>query len=489
MNGHDLFVCLFCQAVLVSALAIFETIRRPRVGLGVVAALGLVAVGLATYYGSRTLDEGNFLEQLLQEWRSRQSRTLLASALGFCAAIPWGVAFRQWRAKPVVEGTASAKAHWMRELLLAVGLVGSTATIGVFGWNELYRDWVGLRANLPGFNVEEVASFQYDPIRVSIGEDDRIFVCADRADNGFDLGLIYEIDPDATDGGGLRLVAEAPYLFRPYGLTTRDGSLYVSRSGHQARLDHGKVHYEPAGAVTRLQDLDGDGDFEYAHDILSGLPGSTGPDPQHQNNGLLFGPDGSLYITQGNPADRTPPLMPWEGKILRIPPDGGEPEVFARGFRNPFSLVNGPDGALFGIDNDVNANPGDEFNHILPGEHYGHPFAIPDGRTRQEGFRDPVWLGPRESHLCGLAYSESPALPEPLRGSVLIGDVGQSCVHWLKLEREGDSYRVADQGIFAHVRTPVDVAIRSNGDIYVLSRFARKLYRFRPQVPSTSPTR
>ncbi len=484
MNAYDLFVLLLCQSIAISVAALFVASRRPRFGLLVVALLATGSVVLATYYGARALDEANFLEQLLHDWRSRRSRTLLASLLGFSAATPWLVALLAWpRPKPASEDAPRPAADWPRDLVLACGLLGTTATLTVFGWNEMYRDWVGLRPAIPGFTVEVVAAFNFDPIRLAISDDDRVFVSADRSDNGFDIGMIYEIEPDALEGGLVRLVAEAPFLYRPYGLTAHDGSLYVSRSGHKVRLVRGKVEYEPTGAVTQFKDLDGDGYFEYAHDVLTGLPGSTGPDPQHQNNAVLFGPDGSLYATQGNPADRTPPAMPWEGKILRLPPGGSEPEIFARGFRNPFSLAFGPDGALFGIDNDVNANPGDELNHLLPGEHYGHPFVIADGQSPQEGFRDPVWIGPRESHLCGLAYSESPALPEPIRGSFLIGDVHQSRVFWLKLERHGDTYRAADHGVFATIRTPVDVAIRSSGEVLVLSRFARKLYRFRPQVP------
>jgi glucose/arabinose dehydrogenase len=39
------------------------------------------------------------------------------------------------------------------------------------------------------------------------------------------------------------------------------------------------------------------------------------------------------------------------GSVLRVRPEGGEPELIAWGFRNPFGLAFGPDGALFVTDN------------------------------------------------------------------------------------------------------------------------------------------
>ena len=95
--------------------------------------------------------------------------------------------------------------------------------------------------------------------------------------------------------------------------------------------------------MTQLRDIDGDGYFEFAHDIVTGLPGSRGPETMHQNNGIAFAEDGSLFIACASSGDRTLDEHPWGGTVLRVSPDFATTEVFARGFRNPFGIAFGPD--------------------------------------------------------------------------------------------------------------------------------------------------
>ena len=223
-----------------------------------------------------------------------------------------------------------------------------------------------------GFTIEKVADFDDEPLRVIAGDDGDIFVCYDYfKKHGAWGGLVLRFHEDAESGvlDG-RTVVESPILARCYGLAVRDGDLYVSRSGFYPKTLMGQVSYEATGAVTQLKDLDGDGYFEYAHDVITGLPGVRAPDTMQQNNGMVFGPDGSLFVTNAGAADRTLDEHPWGGAILRYEADFSGPEVFARGFRNPWSIAFGPDDELFVTDSDVDKNPGDEINHMVAGAHY-----------------------------------------------------------------------------------------------------------------------
>ena len=46
--------------------------------------------------------------------------------------------------------------------------------------------------------------------------------------------------------------------------------------------------------------------------------------------------------------------------------------------------VRSSDGALFGVDNATNCDSAEEFNRLLPGRHYGHPFRMASDRSRSD---------------------------------------------------------------------------------------------------------
>jgi PQQ-dependent dehydrogenase (s-GDH family) len=134
-------------------------------------------------------------------------------------------------------------------------------------------------------------------------------------------------------------------------------------------------------------------------DLLTELP--HGPD--HGASRLVFGPDGKLYLSRGDHganflsyycepirAQELPTAADiaagnwqgYEGKILRINPDGSIPadnpqfagvrsHVFSYGHRNPQGMAFGPDGMLYAAEHGQDTD--DEVNRIVAGGNYGWP--------------------------------------------------------------------------------------------------------------------
>ena len=88
----------------------------------------------------------------------------------------------------------------------------------------------------------------------------------------------------------------------------------------------------------------------------------------------------SSFGTPTNPGQVVKGQIPFTGGIMRIPLDGGKPEMVAWGMRNPFGLAFSPDGKLFATDNEYDVRgsrpvwgTGDVLWEVTPGKWYGWP--------------------------------------------------------------------------------------------------------------------
>jgi glucose/arabinose dehydrogenase len=174
------------------------------------------------------------------------------------------------------------------------------------------------------------------------------------------------------------------------------------------------------GRVARAVSTDGGASYAVDESFITGLTRSSFS-ISHQTNGLAFGPDGCLYVAQGNASNAGYDSIRAEsrlsGAILRscfkdangdVDPtfdrncgdahtqESCDLEVYASGLRNPFDLIWHSNGRLYSTDND--ANPGfrddcgsefnnfgcacqapvvtpigDELNLIEEGRYYGSP--------------------------------------------------------------------------------------------------------------------
>ena len=470
-----LFLTSYIWTVAIANLAELFSKRKAGSVIPNVLAVGLLIANTAI--GDHIDAERGYLEVLRYLINQRDVSSLIALLMGCAAGFIWLT-----RITPATDFSAEDYGR-RRGLWLAMSMFLVVACGHAFIWSEVSgttRHAVSVSA--PEFEIEEIAVLDDQPLRIAVDDEGSVYVCFDYfKKHGAWGGAVIRFRQNSETGEFERkTVVESPLLARCYGLLVRDGDLYVSRAGYFPEARMGQVSYLASGAITQLRDLDGDGYYEYAHDVITGLPGVRAPDTMQQNNGIAFGSDGSLYVTNASAADRTLDEHPWGGSILRYNPDFAGPEIVAKGFRNPWTIAIGPDGALFVTDSDVDENPGDEINHVIPGEHYGHPFVIPNEQhVKAIGFRDPVFVGEREAVFLGLVYTTAPTLPDHYRDCMYVTDFRRNQVLRLELKRAGDTYQVSNSERFLSIPTPVDMAITPSGDMFVISRRAQKLYRVR----------
>ena len=200
----------------------------------------------------------------------------------------------------------------------------------------------------PGFYVHPYAVTGGTPSSLAFGPDTRDGAEGQRlyvADNAG--GTVLVID----DLGG---VGSPPEVFAdgfdgPLGvLAAKDGSVYVADAESPRE---GPFGFRSYGRVWRVIDKDKDGVGESKHVVLKDLPNG-----RHNTNGMAFGPDGMLYVTNGNSTDDGVEggeleVVPWSGSVVRVDPDAKNASIVelprsktlvATGWRNVYDLAFSP---------------------------------------------------------------------------------------------------------------------------------------------------
>ena len=193
-------------------------------------------------------------------------------------------------------------------------------------------------------------------------------------------------------------------LRTPLGLVWRGRHVYVSTQG----------------ALLRFR-LDGRRSLAGRTTILGGLPYG-----RHQQDNVVLGPDGRLYLGSGSTCDVCRERDRRSAAILSLRPDGSDVRVFARGLRNPFGLAFEPrTGRLF-----VSVNNQDDLGTWEPAESivvarrgadFGWPRCRPSWRLRR-------LVGSCRGVAKPLAYLEPHSSPNGLvfwRGRLYVAEWGQ----------------------------------------------------------------
>lgn len=279
-------------------------------------------------------------------------------------------------------------------------------------------------------------------------------------------GDVIELIPGSTPAATPTQRTLVSGLNQPHGLAFAGSTLYVAESD---RVD--SYTYR-------------DGAVSDPRTVVDGLPNAKSPELggayAHALKTVAVGHDGALYVSVGSTGnisaiDRT--ATPPRAVILRIPPGGGGPQVYARGVRNGTGLAVDPNGAVWTAVNSrdeiaypyngdyagdgrsdygavvpsyVDDHPLEPLARLTAGRDLGWPYCEPDpdldpGRpgsalsytnrpfvrdiqTNHDGSRlDCAALPPVEQGLgahsapLGLSFATDPGLPAPYGPGALVG--------------------------------------------------------------------
>jgi putative heme-binding domain-containing protein len=206
----------------------------------------------------------------------------------------------------------------------------------------------------------------------------------------------------------------------------------------------GKLYVADPPDLVVLEDLDDDGKADRRRVLLSGF----GHSDNGSLHGLVFGPDGLLYMTTGEPDGYAlkgrdgKTVSGTSGALIRCKPDGSELEVVARGFENLVEIAFLPGGDIVGTCNwyqKPESGVRDALVHLVDGGLY--PYCPEKGTPfpRTGDVIPPLALFPAVA-LSGLARCESAAFPESMRGNLFSAQHNSRKVVRHVLTRSGSTY-------------------------------------------------
>ena len=263
------------------------------------------------------------------------------------------------------------------------------------------------------------------------------------------------------EGGLMGLALHPDFATQPFVYVAHT---YTSQAGTRNRV----VRYRFDGTALGASEI-----------LLTDIPGSS----IHNGSRLVIGPDRLLYITTGDASDASIAQNrdALAGKILRLTLDGqpapGNPfntRTYSFGHRNPQGMVFAPDGSLYITEHGPSDN--DEVNRIEAGRNYGWPNV--HGRCDGD-------IGMGESSFCsnnnvveplsiwtptiapaGLAYYDANLIPE-LRRTLLFATLKDATLYRLDLSSDGRSV-TSTQKMFAREFGRLRaVMVAPDGSIYV----------------------
>jgi glucose/arabinose dehydrogenase/regulation of enolase protein 1 (concanavalin A-like superfamily) len=383
----------------------------------------------------------------------------------------------------------------------------------------------------PGFSVETVATFQpYTPVGVAFAPDGRAFVyqkggavrvvkngvllptpfisIAARVNRAGDRGLLgFALDPNFATNGYAYLL----YVYEP-GTDPNDAGPKT------ARLT--RVKADPNNPDVALANSEqvilGQIGVAPCSQYPEGSDCMASDSTAHTIGTVRFAPDGKMFVGMGDGASyadadqlalRAQNLNYYNGKILRINPDGTAPadnpfydpgspnsvrsKVYAYGLRNPYRFsVHPQTGEVYigdvgwGAWEEVNRGRGANFGWPCyegpnPQPRYQTAFPQQCGALPQSAVTKPLYA---YDHAQGVSVTGGPIydgtqFPAQYRGNYFFADYGGAWIRRMILDASGN---VSDVRTFAtDVTAPVTLEVGPDGALYFITFTTGQLRRIR----------
>ena len=363
----------------------------------------------------------------------------------------------------------------------------------------------------PGFAVTPFAHSQGTPTSLAFAPGESPYLYVTDGTNG----TVLAIDPTG-------LVTTFAEGFRtPLGVVAGpDGSVYVADVEAAREGPFGLRSY---GRVWRLRDTDGDHVADKRNVVIQDLPNG-----RHNTNGLAFGPDGLLYVANGNSTDDgveggEAEVEPWSGSVVRVNPRAKKVSVtklprsalVAHGWRNVYDLafspidetkvfvpMNGADDARQGSTAENPADPNledsDDLLYVTDvDDRKVHDFAFPQclynlaergdlkpyanpnpdvierfGRCRKRIVPRPVASFGLHPSANGLAFQTTDEWGDDYRNDLFVAEwgslFGQPTGHKIvRVELDEAGTKVTALTDFLEMDTPLDLTFHPDGSMYV----------------------
>ena len=216
----------------------------------------------------------------------------------------------------------------------------------------------------------------------------------------------------------------------PMGLCVVDGDIYISEKFRLSRW-----HESSDGKwtdTTIAEGWPGSGNF---HEFSFGLVKQKG----------VFWIALSSAINQGGATSDPQPVKD-RGSVITIDPDTGEWTIVASGIRACNGIGVGPDGEVFGGDNQGGWLPSSKINHYRQGAFFGHftnpPTEFQNGTPNEPGAWDApaVWLPQGEIGRSPGGFAMFPD-DSPFAGQMALTDVAYGGLRRVYLEKVNGEYQ------------------------------------------------
>ena len=360
----------------------------------------------------------------------------------------------------------------------------------------------------PGFQSEtvyEAAPGQGSWVAMTFDDQDRLIVSAQ-------YGKLYRLTLPESDEEVLAEPIDLD-IGGAQGLLHAHGALYamVTRNG------------DDGGGIWRLRDTTGDDQYDSMEHLAKWGAGN-----EHGNHAMIMGPDGMIYVVQGNHTPLPPrsnpesPLRNWAeddllprlwdanghavgvmtpgGVVMRTDPDITGFEIVSGGLRNAYDLAFNETGDLFTWDSDMEWDLGTPWYrppralHVVSGGEFGWrggtakwPDWYPDSL--------PTMLDMPQGSPTGMVFGGQSNFPEPWKSALFLADWTYGRIFAVHLEEDGAGWK-GQQEIFASGRpfNVSDMVFGPDGDLYLVTGGRgthSALYRIKATdaVPGTAPER